>query len=200
MELPVLDLSPWVIPAAALAYGLLHSIMASNGFKDLLITLIGRPAERYYRLFYSFFAGATLLPILALSMLIPDQALYTIPYPWTLLTGAIQILSVALLAYSLLQTGAFQFIGISQALGLPTAEKLNTAGLYRYIRHPLYAFSLLVIWLVPSMSRNTLLLFAAFTIYIIIGAYFEERKLEKNFGDAYRQYKKRTAFLIPFIF
>lgn len=199
MQLPSFDLSPWAIPIAALIYGLVHSMMATIGFKDLLYTLVGRPAERYYRLFYSIFSAVTFIPVLALTAMIPDRNLYNIPQPWTALTFTIQGISAVLLVFSLLQTGAFRFIGISQALGLESNETLNTTGLYRYIRHPLYAFSLLFIWLTPTMSLNTLLLFTALTVYIILGALYEERKLERTFGDAYRIYKARTAFLIPFI-
>jgi protein-S-isoprenylcysteine O-methyltransferase Ste14 len=200
MQLPVLDLSPWTIPAAAAAYGLVHTLMASIGFKDLVYTFFGRPAERYYRLFYSIFSGITLLPLLALTVMIPDQILYTIPQPWVKVTIAVQAISMLLLVYSLLQTGAFQFVGLSQAMGFESNERLNIRGLYRLMRHPLYTFSLAVLWLTPTMSRNSMLLYAAFTIYIIIGAQFEERKLEKIFGDAYRRYKLRTSFMIPFIF
>lgn len=200
MEIPTISLSPWTITAAALVYGLIHSIMASFGFKDLMITWIGKPAERYYRLFYSIFSVITFLPVLALTVMIPDRQLYSIQQPWLILTTLIQVTAALLLAHSLLQTGAFQFIGISQALGWKTSERLNTKGLYRYLRHPLYAFSLLFIWLTPSMSVNTMLLFASLTVYAVIGAWFEERKLERTFGEDYKAYKSRTAFLIPFIF
>lgn len=200
MDIPTLDLSPWAIAAAAAVWGLIHSVMASIGFKDFLYTLIGKPAERYYRLFYSIFSVISLLPVLALGVMVPDQTLYTIPQPWATLTVIIQVIAVLLLSYSLLQTGAFQFVGLSQAIGLNKKETLNTGGLYRYVRHPLYTFGLLVLWLTPTMSRNTLILYAAFTIYIIVGAWFEERKLERTFGEDYRAYKKRTPFLIPFIF
>lgn len=200
MEIPVLNYSPWVIAAAATVYGLVHSLMASIGFKDLLYTLIGKPAKRYYRLFYSIFSVVTLLPVLALAALIPDQTLYIIPQPWATLTVIVQAAAVLLMSYSLLQTGAFQFIGLSQALGLGNKEELNIRGLYRYIRHPLYTFSLVILWLTPTMSRNMLILYAAFTVYFIIGALVEERKLERTFGEEYRKYKSRTPFLIPFIF
>jgi protein-S-isoprenylcysteine O-methyltransferase Ste14 len=200
MELPTLDYSPWVIAIATAVYGFAHSLMASIGFKDMLYTMIGKPAERYYRLFYSIFSVVTLLPVLALAALIPDQTLYTIPKPWAALTSAVQVGAVGLLSYSLLQTGAFQFVGLTQALGLENNDSLNTGGLYRIVRHPLYTFGLVVLWLTPSMSRNMLILYVAFTVYIIIGALFEERKLERIFGEDYRKYKSRTPFLIPFIF
>ena len=200
MEPPSLNLSPWAIPLAALAYGFLHSLMASIGFKDLLFTLFGQPAERYYRLIFSIFSTIALLPLMALAALIPDVSLYTIPQPWAALTLGLQIISALLLIFSLLQTGAFQFIGLSQAFGLDYQETLNTNGLYRFIRHPLYTFSLLFLWLTPTMTRNTLLLYAAFTVYMLVGALFEERKLAKTFGAAYTSYRARTSFLIPFLF
>lgn len=199
MEIPVLDLSPWSIPAAAAAYGILHSLMASLGFKDLVITLFGRSAARYYRLFYSIFSTITLVPVLALPVLIPDFELYIIPQPWSTLTFGVQLIAVGLLVFSLIQTGAFQFIGLTQAFGYESKETLNTSGLYRFIRHPLYSFSLLFLWLTPTMSRNTLFLYTAFTVYMIIGALVEERKLEKIFGEKYTAYRARTAFFIPFI-
>ncbi len=200
MEFPNLSFSPWVIPAAALAYGLIHSVMASTSFKHLVDFLLGNGAKKYYRLLYSVFATITLLPVLTLTALIPDITLYTILAPYRYLTLLIQAASVLLLAYSVIQTGAFQFIGLSQALGWKHTDQLNTGGLYRYMRHPLYAFSLLFIWLTPVMTRNLLLLYAALTVYILIGAFFEERKLQSTFGEAYAAYKVKTAFLIPFIF
>jgi protein-S-isoprenylcysteine O-methyltransferase Ste14 len=37
------------------------------------------------------------------------------------------------------------------------------------------------------------------TIYILIGAYFEERKLSREFGAAYADYKSKTPMLIPWL-
>jgi protein-S-isoprenylcysteine O-methyltransferase Ste14 len=35
------------------------------------------------------------------------------------------------------------------------------------------------------------------TVYILIGALFEERKLLREFGEAYAEYRRRTPMLIP---
>jgi protein-S-isoprenylcysteine O-methyltransferase Ste14 len=200
MEQLNLSFSPFTIPAAALLYGFIHSLIAANGFKHLIYRLLGEGAKKYYRLFYSLFASVTLLPVLILPAVIPDQTLYKIPEPLVYFTVFIQIVSVLLLVYSVLQTGALQFIGLSQAFGLKREDKLNTDGLYRYMRHPLYTFSLLVLWLTPTMTRNFALLYAALTVYIIIGAIFEERKLLQTFGAAYQEYRAKTPFLIPLKF
>ncbi|NOH03709.1 MAG: isoprenylcysteine carboxylmethyltransferase family protein [Chloroflexi bacterium] len=72
-----------------------------------------------------------------------------------------------------------------------------TRGLYRLVRHPLYTFSLVFIWLTPVMSQNSLALYTGATLYLLIGAYFEERKLLRDFGEAYAEYKRKTPMLIP---
>ena len=196
MALPQISLSPIFIPISVLIYGILHSLTAALGFKARLSHRFPR-LDRYYRLLYSFLATVSLIPIAALVLFIPDVHLYTIPRPWVFITVLIQIGSVGLLGYSLKQTGAMQFIGIPQALGQQSIEKLNTGGLYRCVRHPLYTFSMVVLWLFPMMTRNLLLAFAAATVYFLVGAIFEERKLLKIFGTEYTEYRAKTPFFIP---
>jgi protein-S-isoprenylcysteine O-methyltransferase Ste14 len=200
MELPLLSFPPVVIPAAALVYGLVHSLTASIGFKSLVYRLMGEGFEKYYRILYSFLSLVALLPVITLPVLIPDETLYTIPAPYVYLTGFIQLAAVGLLGYSLLQTGAMQFIGVPQALGRNYQDRLHTNGLYRIVRHPLYTFGLLFMWLTPVMTRNLALLYAALTVYTIIGALFEERKLLRIFGSADAEYRSKTPFLIPYLF
>ncbi len=45
-------------------------------------------------------------------------------------------------------------------------------------------------------SRQYLLLINS-TLYILIGVFFEERKLLREFGEAYTIYKKSTPMLVP---
>ena len=200
MEFLLLTFPPVVIPAAALIYGLLHSLTASSRFKAFLARRFGDSYHRYYRLLYSFFAAITLLPVITLPFLIPDIHLYTIPRPYVYLTVLLQFGAAGLLVYSLLQTGALQFIGLPQALGRAYEDKLNTGGLYRYVRHPLYTFSLAFLWLFPVMTLNLALLFGALTVYVLVGALLEERKLLAAFGETYAEYRASTPFIIPFIF
>jgi protein-S-isoprenylcysteine O-methyltransferase Ste14 len=75
-----------------------------------------------------------------------------------------------------------------------------TGGLYHYVRHPLYTFSLLILWLSPTMTLNSFIVYLALTIYILIGIVFEERKLLREFGEEYANYRSITPMLIPGIF
>jgi protein-S-isoprenylcysteine O-methyltransferase Ste14 len=65
------------------------------------------------------------------------------------------------------------------------------------VRHPLYFFGLLFLWLTPVMTINLLTTYLLFTLYFYIGSFFEERRLRAEFGPAYRQYQQRVPRLIP---
>ena len=193
--------APVIVLLSVLIYGIVHSLLASNQIKNLARCLFGAYADRGYRLAYNIFAIISLLPVLALPALLPDRTVYVIPSPWVYLTFLGQLLAVGLLLVGLLQTGVWSFFGFRQLMvGDEQVEsRLEVRGLYRYVRHPLYTAGLLFIWLTPLMTSNVLALFFGLTIYIIIGAYFEERRLVQEYGPAYDEYKKSTPMLVPFV-
>lgn len=181
-------------------WGLVHSLLASLKAKALARDWMGPPADRFYRLAYNLFAVLSLLPAAILFLILPDRRLYSVPLPWAALLGVGQILALAMLTFGLLQTGAFSFLGLSQlGSGGEVPARLVTTGLYRYVRHPLYFAGLALLWLSPSMTVNRLVASAAATVYLLIGAAFEERKLRTIFGAAYREYAGRTPMFIPFL-
>jgi protein-S-isoprenylcysteine O-methyltransferase Ste14 len=47
------------------------------------------------------------------------------------------------------------------------------------------------------MSQGRLLLVGVLTVYLFIGLAFEERALEREFGAAYREHKRRVPALFP---
>jgi protein-S-isoprenylcysteine O-methyltransferase Ste14 len=194
-----MTLSFWLILLAVLAYGLVHSLLATLAIKAWIKQRIGPAADRWYRLAFNFMAVISLLPILLLVPLVSDKEIYTIPFPWVILSLILQVLAIIVLIVGLRQTGISSFLGLQQAL-LPedTAPKLLvTDGLYRFVRHPLYTAGLIFIWLLPILTWNLLALNIGLTTYIIIGAYFEERKLLGEFGKPYAEYRRRTPMLIP---
>ncbi len=188
---------------ASLIWGVLHSVLASHTFKHQLRLWFGSMVYfRIYRLSYNLFAIASLFPIALILVTFPDQTLYSIPAPWVYLTSLGQGLAVIALIAGVMQTGPLEFAGLSQLSSsyadLPPAG-LVVSGLYAYVRHPLYSAGLMFIWLTPEMSINRLVLWIVFSVYIIIGAYFEERKLLIDFGSAYLEYRARTPMLIPLL-
>lgn len=188
----------WLILAVVL-WGIVHSIMASLNFKAFLEKLLGAQTMRFYRLFYNIFSAISFVPILWLMRVLPDRMLYQIPAPWMYFMLFGQLLAIIGEIVGLLQTDLWEFAGLRQIVAPNGDEngKLVIKGLYKHMRHPLYTFGLLFIWLVPVMTQNMLTVYLGATIYIVIGAYFEERKLCREFGDEYAAYQKRTPMLVP---
>lgn len=185
----------WLIFFVA-AWGIIHSLLASLGFKAFLRRALGDGFAKFYRLLYNLFAVISLAPVLYLMVSLPDKAFYDVPPPWSYLMLLGQAISVLFLFMAVLQTDLLSFVGLRQ-LFEEEKSKLVISGLYRFVRHPLYTFSLLILWLSPSLTVNTFVVYLALTLYILIGVVFEERKLQREFGREYADYKSSTPMLIP---
>jgi protein-S-isoprenylcysteine O-methyltransferase Ste14 len=194
-------LSPWLVLGAMALYGLVHSLLASLSAKALAQRRLGDLARRGYRLIYNVFAVLSFLPVLALVAALPDHSLYSFPYPWVLLTTFLQGLAGLALLAGLLQTGIWNFMGVAQLFSISEEQPphLVVRGLYRWVRHPLYSAGFVIIWLSPIMTTNLLALVAGASLYLVIGAWFEERKLLTEFGAAYLTYRQNTPMFVPFL-
>jgi len=194
-----MTISFWLILLAVIAYGLLHSFLASLKTKAYARDWFGQAPDRWFRLTYNLIVVFTLLPILLLPIFLIDQEIYVIHYPWVILTSLIQLLAIIILIVGLRQTGITSFIGLRQLLLLEDTSppRLVTTRLYRYVRHPIYAAGLVIIWLIPILTWNLFALILGLTAYIFIGVYFEERKLLLEFGEAYAEYRQHTPMLVP---
>jgi protein-S-isoprenylcysteine O-methyltransferase Ste14 len=183
---------------AVVAYGALHSLLASLWAKKLARRSLGC-ATRGYRLAYNVVALITLLPVLAVPALDPGPELYRLRPPWVALTIAGQALALVALAVGLLQTDPWHFLGLRQlkANESEATPRLVVGGLYRWVRHPLYTAGLAFIWLSPVMTTSLLALNLALTAYIYVGSVFEERRLVAEFGQAYLEYARKVPRLIP---
>ena len=71
------------------------------------------------------------------------------------------------------------------------------SGLYRFVRHPLYFFSIILFWLFPYMTDLLLAFFLAGTLYFLLGTIPEERKLAATFGETYEKYRQEVPWMIP---
>jgi len=147
----------WLILLVVL-WGIVHSIMASLKFKAFLEKWLGTTLMRFYRLFYNIFSVISFIPILWLMRVLPDRTLYQISAPWLYLILLVQVFAALGLAVGFFQTDLWDFAGLRQVIGPPAEgeSRLVISGFYRYMRHPLYTFGLLVIWLTPLMTVNIL--------------------------------------------
>lgn len=185
---------------ASILWGVVHSALASHTVKGWLRRVAGATAfDRLYRLSYNVFSVSSLYPIVAMLYTFADRPLYIIPSPWVYLTVVIQALAAIMLISAVVQTGVADFLGWAQWYNITETKPptLMTDGWYAFVRHPLYLGILMFAWLIPEMTVNRLALLVTFTLYILIGARFEERKLLKDFNPAYAKYKARVPMLFP---
>jgi protein-S-isoprenylcysteine O-methyltransferase Ste14 len=185
---------------ASALWGLVHSLTASMKVKSAVQRALGITGMNWYRLFYNTVSVISFIPLLVLAVVLPDQGLYEIPNPWTGITLIFQGMAAAALVVGVFQTDVWSFLGLRQVMGGSTDSRIVTSGLYRFVRHPLYTAGLVFIWLTPVMTVNRLVLYSSLTIYILIGAYFEERKLAREFGKDYEDYQTKTPMIIHVMF
>jgi len=187
----------WLI-ISVLLWGFFHSLLASMSVKALTQRVFGWAERRYYRLAYNIFACISFLPVLVITAFTPDRDIYTIPFPWVIPMLAGQLLAFVALMIGFRQTDAWKFLGLRQLSGKEKQPaKLTTSGLYHYVRHPLYTAGIIFIWLMPIMTVNVLAINLGLTVYVLVGAYYEERKFQREFGAQYAVYQAATPMLIP---
>ncbi|WP_332882059.1 methyltransferase family protein [Methanosarcina horonobensis] len=77
------------------------------------------------------------------------------------------------------------------------ADSLRIKGVYRWVRDPFLLSGVIMIWLTPFMTVNLLIVYILTTIYFYMGSLHWEKRLVVQFGDEYREYRKRVNRIIP---
>jgi protein-S-isoprenylcysteine O-methyltransferase Ste14 len=188
-----------IVFLATVAYGSVHSFLASPPAKAIARKAFGDAAFRFYRMFFNLAVTLGLLPVLAALALNVGPVVWRWPGDTWILAAAGEALTLLLLAVAFFQSDPAGFLGLRQLGGGSASGTLSTAGLYGIVRHPMYTAGLLFIWLFPVMTAGILGFNLGISVYILVGSELEERKLIAAYGDAYRRYRARVARLIPFI-
>jgi hypothetical protein len=98
---------------------------------------------------------------------------------------------------------ARQFLGLRQLIGedfcpvLSEGCTLDQTGILSVIRHPWYVGGMLIVW-ARDLDLGVLISNLIFTGYVIVGSVLEERKLSLEFGDVYRDYRRRVPMFFPY--
>ncbi len=80
-------------------------------------------------------------------------------------------------------------------------HSLVTSGPYRYIRHPIYFFTIIEViscCLIPNAWYALLLTLLVYTPLLILRLLLEEKVLARQFGASYLHYREIVPCLIPF--
>ncbi len=175
-------------------WAVIHSLTASYAVKVWARRLFG-PEDRWYRLVYNIIALISAGPLVMLFLYLPDQMLYVVLTPWRWFMWVIEALALLGMGIALLQTGLWNFLGLSRPEATP--GQLQVRGFYCWVRHPMYTLGLVFLWFWPMMTVTLMTLIICITIYLYIGSLFEEQRLVAEYGDAYRAYQSQVPRFIP---
>lgn len=89
--------------------------------------------------------------------------------------------------------------GIRSVYMASAPAELKIEGIHRYVRHPLYSGTILFVaglfFVFPTLGN--LIAVVLLIGYVLLGIVFEEKKLMKEFGENYKDYKLKVPGLIP---
>jgi protein-S-isoprenylcysteine O-methyltransferase Ste14 len=137
----------------------------------------------------------------------PQITIYDLIKPYDFIILGFQFLSFIGLVWTFRYFSLSEFIGFSQVIRgfkgnynydeLDERMTLKIKGPYRYMRHPVYFFSILFLILRPYMDLSYLIIVFGFIVYFYFGSYYEERKLIRMFGEEYRAYQRAVPRIFP---
>lgn len=156
-------------------------------------------AYKWYRMLYSLLATLGFFALLLYAATLSPQYLIT-PSDGTQYIGYMLATFGTIIAVkSMKGISITRFLGVRPHDDLKETNELVLDGLYRWVRHPLYA-GLIMIFLgyfffLPTVASLVHLI--SLLVYLPFGIYFEEKKLVILHGQAYVDYQQSVPPLIP---
>lgn len=180
-------------------WGLQHSVMARKSFKERWTRIVPAHTER------ATFCLASVV------------ALMVVMLGWTPTVGAVWEVDSALVRNAIIGLQAagwilllaasheidhYELFGLKQPFYAMKGKSMpehhfQTKRIYRFVRHPIQTGVFIGMWAAPTMSTSHFMFASLMTVYILVGLYFEERDLVRQFGDRYRRYQRTVPRLLP---
>jgi len=197
-------------------FALLHSVGAREPCKEVIARFCGGVfLEHFWRLLYcvlSYLAFYNVVSVLHWDLNREnDRWLFVYPlWAWQVLL-MLHLGSVAFMYWAFVQSDYLEFWGIKQAwrglrklagqmdtapLDLFGTRRLETGGAYGIVRHPMLSAGFWFL-LTSGPSLNNLVFTLFYAAYMLIGGYYEERRLVRIFGEAYLAYRSRVPAFLP---
>jgi protein-S-isoprenylcysteine O-methyltransferase Ste14 len=186
---------PLVVDAILVTiFALHHSVFAREPVKRAMTAAI---PEGLLRSVYVWIASVLLILVCVLWQPLGGE-LYDITGWPALALAAVQVAGILVIVESVRTIDPLELAGIRPAAG---ADGLQTRGVYRLVRHPIYFGWVLAVFGAAHMTRDRLVFAVLTTMYLAIAIRWEERSLIRSFGEPYRRYRQQVRWrMIPFIY
>lgn len=175
-----------------------HSLMIRKGFRRRLTAIV---PDSYQGALYTV-ASAAALFVLVLFWQNANHTLLDLQGRVRWVAHGIVFASLVGMIWSMRALRSFDMFGIQPIVTHIRGSRVRTMpftirGPYRWVRHPLYFFVLVLIWCCPNLTTDRLVFNLLFTAWIVLGTYLEERDLVAEFGASYLDYQSRVPMLLP---
>jgi protein-S-isoprenylcysteine O-methyltransferase Ste14 len=182
----------------SLAFFLQHSIMVRKPFRRRLSSFI---PTHYQEALYTIASGLVLLAFVALWQ-DSEKILLGVHGLPSVLMRSFYFLSLLGICWGMWVLRLIDVFGLDPIIkNLQAKPSLSMPftirGPYRWVRHPLYLFMIVLFWSCPILTTDSLLFNILWTVWVIVGTILEERDLAEGFGDAYRAYQANVPMLFP---
>lgn len=174
------------------AYLALHSLLAASAVKAHVAARWPALGRRY-RLLYNLVATVLILPLVAATEWLDARPLWSWDGIWSWVSNALGALALAGIVWSSRAYDLREFLGVGAQRPL---QVLGLSAAHRFVRHPWYFLGLVWLW-TRDMDGARLMAAAVITLYVVIGSYLEDRKLEQTHGEPYRRYRRQVPGLLP---
>jgi protein-S-isoprenylcysteine O-methyltransferase Ste14 len=153
-----------------------------------------------------------LLVTVVATLVVPGGAVILVPYlilratvqPTSPVVGILETIAIALallgVAMVVWVSGAFVTHGKGTPVPIAPPKHFVAAGLYRFVRNPMYFGALLTLFAEAAFFRSPWILLYAGLLWLALHSFtvlLEEPQLERRFGETYREYKANTPRWIP---
>ena len=172
-----------------------HSIMARQTIRDIIV---GKTGEKYGEAIFSISSGIILILVVVLwqgtTILLDNGTLVSV------LLYSLFGMSLWGMLWGFRSLKFVDPMGIRALSGKKKIENpsLLVKGPYRFVRHPLYFFALVMFWASPDITADRLLFNILWSGWLFAGCLLEEKDLLRVFGKDYERYQSKVPMLIPY--
>ncbi|HSB89898.1 MAG TPA: isoprenylcysteine carboxylmethyltransferase family protein [Anaerolineales bacterium] len=146
------------------------------------------------------------------TIVVPGAAVFLVPYLILQATGelappqlgVVEAVSIAFAIVGMAMVIWVSVVFVTHGEGTPVPieppRNFVAAGLYRFVRNPMYLGAILVLFAEAALFRSLWILLYAGALWLALHTFtvfLEEPQLERRFGDTYREYKASTPRWLP---
>lgn len=175
-----------------------HSGMVRRSFRMWLARSI---PQEYHGAAYSVVSGL-ILTFVVVCWQRSAILLWSLPETLRIMALGATLVVFAVFVWSVLAIRSFDLLGIGPLQARLRGREYHhgpfeVRGPYRLVRHPLYSGILVLLWVSADITADRFLFNVLWSLWIIGATILEERDLEREFGDVYREYKRKVPMLVP---